>query len=570
MTRQWISGLMLALLSGVLPHALAAHPLGNFSINQYSALTVGRDGIAVRYVIDMAEIPTFQELQDSGIVADPDHPSTQNYLERKVRALGTNLSMEMGGRPLKLYADSKEIVFPPGAGGLPTLRIAIGFLAPLSDEVSAALYSLQYRDGNFPGRPGWKEIIARSAPGTELYFSSVPETDRSAQLTNYAADLLNSPPQELAAQISFAVATAAMHGANADASSSPDHEREKTVAAASPPPKSAQIANAAQTRGEIVSANSAAEQRDGANEAPELVNPLDVSPVRAEVDEAVQQQVNRSSTPRTALTDLMAVQPSSSTFILVALIVAVGLGAFHALEPGHGKTLVAAYLVGSRGTMRHALLLGLIVTAAHTAGVYLLGGVALYASRYIVPERLYPGLEITSGILIAVLGTMLLIKHYRGNRGSRHHHGEHGWHTRLHDHSHQHEHPHVHDHVGYAQRSHLHPHGSAAARELLTLGISGGIVPCPAALVVLLSSVSMNRAGFGLLLIVAFSAGLAAVLVAIGILIVSARQFMLRWQSESTLITRWLPITSSAFIISLGIALVWKSLQTTGFAYWQL
>lgn len=96
------------------------------------------------------------------------------------------------------------------------------------------------------------------------------------------------------------------------------------------------------------------------------------------------------------------------------------------------------------------------------------------------------------------------------------------------------------------------------------MGISGGIVPCPAALVVLLSAVALQRIGFGLLLIVAFSAGLAAVLIAIGILMVYARQFMARFQSEGQWTTRWLPITSSAFIMLAGIALTWQALQKSG------
>ena len=117
--------------------------------------------------------------------------------------------------------------------------------------------------------------------------------------------------------------------------------------------------------------------------------------------------------------------------VLIALAVAVGLGAFHALEPGHGKTLVAAYLVGSRGTMKHALLLGLIVTAAHTSGVYLLGGITLYASQYIVPERLYPWLGVVSGVMITILGTVLLIQRYRSKGvGHSHHHHGHG-HTNM-------------------------------------------------------------------------------------------------------------------------------------------
>ena len=249
--------------------------------------------------------------------------------------------------------------------------------------------------------------------------------------------------------------------------------------------------------------------------------------------------------------------------VLIAFAVAVGLGAFHALEPGHGKTLVAAYLVGSRGTMKHAFLLGLIVTATHTAGVYLLGAVTLYASQYIVPERLYPWLGVVSGVLIAGLGAVLLVRRYRGKDGlSSHHHHHHA------DHSHGSDHHH-HITVTMAMitittHNHHDPNRQVSLRELLTLGISGGIVPCPAALVVLLSAVSMQRIGFGLLLIVAFSVGLAAVLITIGLLMVYARQSMSRFETNSPLTTRWLPLTSSAFILVFGVALTAQALQSAG------
>jgi ABC-type nickel/cobalt efflux system permease component RcnA len=219
--------------------------------------------------------------------------------------------------------------------------------------------------------------------------------------------------------------------------------------------------------------------------------------------------------------------------------------------------------------VQHAFLLGLIVTAAHTAGVYLLGAVTLYASQYIVPERLYPWLGVVSGVLIAGLGAVLLVRRYLGKDGlSNHHHHHHL------DHSHGpdgYDHHHHHHHRGHGHsHDHGHKHGDhdvdrqVSFRELLTLGISGGIVPCPAALVVLLSAVSMQRIGFGLLLIVAFSVGLAAVLITIGLLMVSARQFMSRFQVNSRLTTRWLPLTSSAFILVFGIALAVQALQTTG------
>src|SRR5213594_4345619 len=138
-------------------------------------------------------------------------------------------------------------------------------------------------------------------------------------------------------------------------------------------------------------------------------------------------QANKQTTLRNAFTELVATNQLGFGVILAALAVAVGLGAFHALEPGHGKTLVAAYLVGSRGSMRHALLLGLVVTAAHTAGVYLLGVITLYASQYIVPERLYPWLSVASGVMIMALGLVLFARRYSGKEGiiSHHDHNHH-------------------------------------------------------------------------------------------------------------------------------------------------
>ena len=291
---------------------------------------------------------------------------------------------------------------------------------------------------------------------------------------------------------------------------------------------------------------------------------IDLDSPRTNESNTVQLQANRQATPRNSFTELMATKQLGIGIVLIALAVAVGLGAVHALEPGHGKTLVAAYLVGSHGTMKHAFLLGLIVTGAHTAGVYLLGAVTLYASQYIVPERLYPWLGVVSGVLIAGLGAVLLVQRYLAKMalqsssppscGSFSRLGPSSSPPPRHDHSHDHGHTHNHHDLN-RQVSH---------RELLTLGISGGIVPCPAALVVLLSAVSMQRIGFGLLLIVGFSVGLAAVLITIGLLMVYARQFMSRFQVNSRLTTRWLPLTSSAFILVFGIALTVQALQTAG------
>src|SRR5262245_12045805 len=494
----------------------AAHPLGNFSISQYSALRIDGKEIELRYLVDMAEIPTFQEIQENGVVPKAGDASLNTYLQRNAERLRDGLVLEVNGKRLELRAESRDIIFPPGAGGLPTLKIGILYKAKLIGDSNAAEYLLSYRDDNFTGRAGWKEIIAIAGSGARILNSSVPEIDRSSQLNDYPTDLLNSPPQELEAKVAFSTAIVPASVASTASSRIDSGAREKTG-----PTSQVQI-----TRAEVSQASKPKPEKQPGDT--QIVSPtvIDADLTPAKENSPVQLQANRQATPRNSFTELIATEKLGLRIILIALGVAVSLGAFHALEPGHGKTLVAAYLVGSRGTVQHAFLLGLIVTAAHTAGVYLLGAVTLYASQYIVPERLYPWLGVAPGVLIAGLGAVLLVRRYLGKDGLlNHHHRDHSHGPDGHDHHHHHHHHRDHGH----SHDHGHKHGDhdvdrqVSFRELLTLGISGGIVPCPAALVVLLSAVSMQRIGFGLLFIVAFSVGLAAVLITIGLLMGSAR-----------------------------------------------
>ena len=549
----------------VVPRNVAAHPLGNFSISHYSGICIGRDAVELRYIVDMAEIPTFQEIQETGIVPQPGDPSVTAFLTRKSDIFRRGLTLEVNGQRLALTAASKEIIFPSGAGGLPTMKLGILYKAKLARNSIAGQYSLNYRDGNFAGRAGWQEVVAVAEPGVRIVNSSVPEVDRSSQLSDYPTDLLNSPPQDLEARVTFtnagvvgpvALIKATALGVDKSGSAHPVVQAETKDEARQ------RLAQEFQGngRGSIILPTESTSKgdrflQDGAKktESPTLPH-LN----QAVANPTVQLQANRQATPRNSFTELMATKQLGLGIILVALAVAAGLGAFHALEPGHGKTLVAAYLVGARGTIKHAFLLGLIVTAAHTAGVYLLGAVTLYASQYIVPDRLYPWLGVLSGVLITVLGLVLLVRRYlrKDNLIPDHHHHDHAGHAHGPGHNHDHHHGHTHDHRAQNRQVSL--------RELLTLGISGGIVPCPAALVVLLSAVSMQRIGFGLLLIVAFSVGLAAVLISIGILMVYARQFMARFEVNGRLVSRWLPLTSSAFILLFGVTLTVQALQTIG------
>jgi ABC-type nickel/cobalt efflux system permease component RcnA len=523
--RRWLGHCIFTglLLGGLFltPDTSPAHPLGNFSISHYTGIQIAQDSIELRYVLDMAEIPTFQELQDTDLAPEAEHPSVHGYLAQKTEALRTGLLLEVNNQRLPLQVVSSEILFPPGAGGLPTLKLGVVYRTPLDPAPADTLYYLLYRDSNFPGRAGWQEIMARASPGITLIRSSVPDTDRSRALTDYPTDLLNSPPQMLEAQVLFRQETlpTAVAAIGVPAAFTPPF-----------PPGS------------------------GVSQQP-LPSP------------ALPLQANKQATPRNAFTELVTTPQLSLGIICLALAGAVGLGAFHALEPGHGKTVVAAYLVGTRGTARHALSLGLIVTATHTAGVYLLGVVTLYASRYVVPGRLYPWLGILSGLIIAGVGCALFLRRYAGGET-----------THAHGHTHTHHHSHHHDlapnpasvHASGAHHHHSQPGETVSFRELLALGVTGGIVPCPAALVVLLSAIALQRTGFGLLLIVAFSVGLATILIAIGLLMVYARRFMSRFHGEGLLITRWLPLTSAATITVLGMAMVMQALMTAGILHIRL
>src|SRR5262249_18939025 len=237
---------------------------------------------------------------------------------------------------------------------------------------------------------------------------------------------------------------------------------------------------------------------------------------------------------RDRLTELIATRaPLGPGLVLTSLLAAAALGALHALSPGHGKTIVGAYLVGARGTARHALFLGLVVTATHTLGVYALGLVTLTASHYVVPEQLFPCLRGASGLLVLGIGASLASTRLDAARGGHLHADEHDHdHDHGHGHHHHHHHGHGHDH-GHSHVPDVTGEGALTWRRLFALGVSGGLLPCPSALVVMLGAIALGRIAFGLLLIVAFSIGLAAVLTPIGLLFVYARRWVHRLPADA-------------------------------------
>ncbi|MGB5036665.1 MAG: hypothetical protein WBQ66_08670 [Blastocatellia bacterium] len=265
---------------------------------------------------------------------------------------------------------------------------------------------------------------------------------------------------------------------------------------------------------------------------------------------------------RDRLAELIAVPEVTAWVMLVGLFIAAGLGAIHALSPGHGKTVVGAYLVGSRGTIRHALFLGLTVTVTHTAGVFGLGLVTLFAARFVSPEQLYPILGVLSGAIVLAMGLTLLVKRLRAalcvSQPAHHDHRDHD--GEPHSHGGQ-----VHSHGG-STHSHLPPgadESPVTMRSLLALGISGGLLPCPSALVVLLSAIALHRVGYGLLLVVAFSVGLAGALTAVGLAFVLAGR-LLGGSARLARFSRILPVASAAVIAALGAAICWTAMVDAG------
>jgi ABC-type nickel/cobalt efflux system permease component RcnA len=232
--------------------------------------------------------------------------------------------------------------------------------------------------------------------------------------------------------------------------------------------------------------------------------------------------------------------------ILASLFVALFWGAAHALTPGHGKTIVTAYLVGQRGTPAHAALLGLIVTVTHTVGVFGLGLVTLLLSQFIVPETLYPWLALVSGLSVIGVGIAVLQGRLREVLRARAHARAH-----AHDHHHSHDHDHGHDH-GHGH-SHA-PEPGTGVRGLVAVGISGGILPCPSALVVLLAAIALHRVAFGLVLILAFSAGLALAITGIGLIAVLAKRAFARASFDGLMI-RSLPAVSALVILVVGVVM---------------
>jgi nickel/cobalt transporter (NicO) family protein len=416
------------------PAAASAHPLGNFTINRFSRVEVSGHRLYVRYVLDMAEIPTYQ----AGRI------DARAYARR----IAGNARLEIEGRRVRLVPLGTALAHPRGAAGLHTTRLEVILAGP---TVSGKT-SITYQDENYRDRIGWSEIVVGA--GTHSL---------SDELRAYPKSMLQSPLDVTSVKTTLL-------------------------------PTSGRDMPPALSSGKTL-------------EAPDRV-------------------------ADSGFSSLIGRRHLSALVILASLAAAFFWGMAHALSPGHGKTIVAAYLVGRRGTPWHAAALGGIVTATHTIGVFGLGLITLALSQFIVPETLYPWLNLVSGVMVVVIGLTVFRSRVR--------------HRRAHAHGHDHHH-------------HDHEHEELGRGSLLAVGVSGGLLPCPSALVVLLAAISLHRVAFGMILIVAFSAGLALSITGIGLVAVLAKHAFRRANFDGRLI-RLLPAASALVILAAGLAMTARAL----------
>jgi ABC-type nickel/cobalt efflux system permease component RcnA len=434
-------------------------------------------------------------------------------LERKLAEVERGLTLTVDGREAALrQIGEPRLSFPQGAGGLDTTRLELQLRAAVDSPRRVKL-----ADDTFEDRVGWKAIVA--VPGDDTAVrTQAPSGDPTNGLRRYPEDLLSSPLDRREA--SFSV-----------------------------------------TAG------------DGMLIAP-----------RAEGAD----QVSTSRTGSDGFAGLFERAAAGEGVLFVLLLAAFGWGALHALSPGHGKAMVAAYLVGTKGKPRHAVALGATVTIAHTIGVFLLGFVTLALSQYVLPEDLYPWLNLISGALVVAIGLGVLRSRLRGRGHSHQAHHDHD-HGHSHDHDHEHDHGHSFTRAGFEHfmdhlrgrdhghgHAHLHHHDHPPAgdhtvtnRSLIGLGAAAGLIPCPSALVVLLGAIAQHEIALGLLLIVAFSLGLAGTLTGLGLAVVYARKLLPKLGRVSvsdgraaalSRVAAALPAASAVVIVGVGCLLTVNAL----------
>jgi ABC-type nickel/cobalt efflux system permease component RcnA len=600
MSRRLVRALALAAaLLVVVPAVVSAHPLGNFTINHYAGIRVSRDTVLIDFVLDRAEIPTFQEIRS----VDPNGDGTIDQVEAaalrgpECMAVAPLLDLRAGTAPLALGLEAAGLSFPPGAGGLPTMRLVCTFRAALPSPVTAATV-VTFEDRSFPERIGWREITA-VGDGTTIWPASPgvavpPVATASGRLSAYPADLLATPLDMRSAAITISPGGPAL-----PPPAVPDATPLVPIVASGSAPASA------------VGTTAGAAPAGEPGGAPAGVS----TAVTAAVPGGVGSEIS----------GLLEARDLTPLAFILSLFTAALLGAGHALTPGHGKTVMAAYLVGARGTSRHAVGLGLSVTVSHTLGILVLAGIVVTAGSALPPEAFTRWAPLASALLVLGIGGWLVVGQVRGRLARRsianaigqdtvgahthegrhpnalgptaHAHDPHA----LHDHAHEpdghaHEHAPVdHAHAGDGHAHHgdahghdtsldlrqaipgEHAHGGARHshlpadnapitwRNLALLGLAGGIVPSTNALLLLLAAIASGRPAWGLVLVVAFGIGMAVILGGVGLALVHARGLAARSGSgrlgvQLGRLVAVAPVLGATTVLALGVWLTSQAL----------
>jgi ABC-type nickel/cobalt efflux system permease component RcnA len=435
----------------------AAHPLGNFTINHLAQIRTTVTELRVHYVLDIAEIPSFQIMHAAGAWA----PSRMRAWAHEESALVTaGLEISANGIALPLRLERNSALTRAGAGGLPILYWTGDYAAPLPLKAAVSVRDSVYADR----RIGWKDIIL---PGL---------SDPTSALRSYPSALIGSPRRNDSATFDV------VDGHVADVRVGRDED-------------------AALGAGSIV----------------------------------------RSS----VLSDLLANNAQTPLWVMFTVLAAFALGALHALEPGHGKALLAFTLVGARATTTQALILAAALTFAHTIAVILLGVLLCFASGF-ATEILFTWITLVSAVAVVLIGTRSLrsaVTHALAHRyRDDHHHGH-----------------------GHADAHAIAGSAPLQFRAAVIAAMSGGIAPCPAAIVVLLTALHLNRAGYGLALIVVFSLGLASVLTGLGFAVVHGAAWLGR-HSRFARIAGTAPFVTAAVMSTIGALMLAQGLTAQGIA----
>jgi ABC-type nickel/cobalt efflux system permease component RcnA len=496
----------------LVPSLTLAHPLGNFTINHYAGIRVEPGRVILDVVIDHAEIPTFQERQridadGNGVVSDAE---IERERQSACPILATSLALTAAGRPLPLAAEAAGLTFAPGAAGLQTMRLVCIYAAPLPPV--AGTMTIGFTDTSHAERIGWREITAQGS-GLTIEPGGAPSTSISNRLTVYPTSMLTSPLDVRSSSIAISPGGAMLP---------PFEAPDATTIPGAP----------------VLYPGSAAGGPGSADAGP-------AAPAAA-VPGGVGSDIS----------GLLQTQDLTPLVLLGSILVAMALGAGHALTPGHGKTLMGAYLVGTRGTPIHALALGLSVTVSHTIGILVLAGIVIAFRGAVPPETFNRVAPLASGLLVLGIGSWLLVSQLRARRAARQLALAHG-HEHEREESHEHDHEREHSHGGIT-----HSHVPAAAgnltwRNLFFLGLAGGIIPSTNALIILLATIATGRAVYGFVLVVAFGLGMAAVLGGVGLGLVLARDRFERLPSRSNLgrFAALAPVMAGAVVFALGIFL---------------